>query len=115
MQGSGILLPSTPPDDITMFESLLAKKSSRKVWGKSTALDGSERGSPIPEAFESPSAQAKGSPLGRASVRNDTASSALKYSQLAKYAPHHLPDPNSRCASGMAVSAGPRMRIAARQ
>lgn len=31
----------------------------------------------------------------------DRLSSAARHSRLAKYTTHHLPDPNSRCASGM--------------
>lgn len=79
------------------------RPTTRRVWGKSLALSNDERGSVISGASESPLAWARGgSPVHKHSAttnRNNTASSAAKYSQLAKYAAHHLPDPTSRCAS----------------
>lgn len=73
-------------DDETNDFPLKRKKWTRKVWGKSTVLDATE--SPITDG-ESPS------------VISQPLSATVRYSQLAKYSTHHLPDPQSRCASRM--------------
>lgn len=78
-----------------------SKKMSRKVWDKSssnvTVTNEKERGSSaISKAVELPDAVAGESP---AESSRRLASSAAKFSKLAKYAPHHLPDPSSRCGS----------------
>ena len=65
---------------------LTRKRWTRKVWGTG-------RNSPVPEPQKTNTDGGEGG--------GKTESSAVKYSQLAKYAPHHLPDPESRCASGM--------------
>lgn len=73
-------------DDETNDTPLKKKKWTRKVWEKGTVVGAPE--SPILAGESS-------------AISNQPIPATEKYSQLAKYSTHHLPDPESRCASRM--------------
>lgn len=94
-------------DDVTSMASV---KSSRTVWRKGSITpekkkegDATSEGSMLPDTV-----LAEHSPkhIGRSGqidtrISNRLASSATRFSKLAKYATHHLPHPDSKCGSRM--------------
>lgn len=78
-----------PLDDDEANDSPLKRKMwTRKIWEKNK----------MPEVSELPIVL-DGEPS--AVVNIQPVSATEKYTQLAKYSTHHLPDPESRCASRM--------------
>lgn len=74
-------------DDEANDTPLKRKAWTRKIWEKNEMLEVPK--SPIPLDGEPPTVNIQPVPATE------------KYSQLAKYSTHHLPDPESRCASRM--------------
>lgn len=73
---------------------LKRKQWTRKIWEKSMLLNLGSL-----DVVESPTAAGAESPAKKQAA--NAASTAAKYDQLAKYSTHHVPDPESRCASRM--------------